>query len=218
MPNDSLTDHEYDGIREFDNPTPGWWHLIFWATIAFSVSYFAYYHLGPSGRTLDARYQAAVAGNLRLRFAEIGELLPDETTLLEYMDKPEWLAVGQATYVANCKSCHAEDGSGLVGPNLTDDHYKSVKSLNDLVAVILNGAAGGNMPAWRNRLHPNELVLVAAYVANMRGKDLPSPRGQEGQMIPPWPAMPAAAGDNASRASGSAADEVSPATDAGAAT
>ena len=199
MANDSLTDHDYDGIREFDNPTPGWWHLIFWLTIAFSFSYFVYYHLGPSGRTLDAGYQAAVAENLRLRFSEIGELMPDEATLLQYMGQPEWLAVGQSTYVANCKSCHAEDGSGQVGPNLTDDHYKNVKNLTDLVAVILNGAAGQNMPAWRSRLHPNEIVLVSAYVANFRGKNLPGPRGQEGQIIPAWPAAAARSSDGADK-------------------
>ena len=43
------------------------------------------------------------------------------------------------------------------------------------------------MPAWRNRLHPNEVVLVAAYVATLRGKNLPSPRPPEGEIIPPGP-------------------------------
>ena len=26
---DPFTDHEYDGIREYDNPTPDWWVAIF---------------------------------------------------------------------------------------------------------------------------------------------------------------------------------------------
>ena len=58
------------------------------------------------------------------------------------------------------------------------------------------------MPAWRNRLHPNEIVLVSAYVANMRGKNLPGPRGAEGEVIPPWPDAPAEmpAGDPADEA------------------
>ena len=30
-PVDELTDHNYDGIQEYDNPTPGWWYLIFGA-------------------------------------------------------------------------------------------------------------------------------------------------------------------------------------------
>ena len=30
-------DHCYDGIQEYDNPTPGWWWMLFWVTILFSV-------------------------------------------------------------------------------------------------------------------------------------------------------------------------------------
>jgi hypothetical protein len=43
------------------------------------------------------------------------------------------------------------------------------------------------MPAWKARLHPNEVVLVAAYVAKKRGQNLPSTRQPEGEVIPPWP-------------------------------
>ena len=188
---DNLLDHEYDGIREYDNPTPMWWHLIFLSTAVFSILYLIFFHLGPlvgtNGWTLAQAYDVSMAENLKLRFAEIGELKADQATLLEYMQKPDWLAVGTAVFQAQCKSCHADDGSGKVGPNLTDDYYKNVKQLTDLTKVIENGAANGSMPAWRNRLHPNEIVLVAAYVANLRGKNLPGPRGQEGEKIPAWP-------------------------------
>ena len=36
---ENLTDHEYDGIREYDNPCPTWWHLVFLGTAVFSVLY-----------------------------------------------------------------------------------------------------------------------------------------------------------------------------------
>ena len=36
---DHLMDHEYDGIQEFDNPTPGWWYMLFWACVFFSIFY-----------------------------------------------------------------------------------------------------------------------------------------------------------------------------------
>lgn len=39
--------HEYDGIREINNPLPKWWSYMFWATIAFAVLYlFLYPGLG----------------------------------------------------------------------------------------------------------------------------------------------------------------------------
>ena len=33
------TGHEWDGIRELDNPLPRWWLWVFYATIAFSIVY-----------------------------------------------------------------------------------------------------------------------------------------------------------------------------------
>jgi cytochrome c oxidase cbb3-type subunit 3 len=192
MANDQLLDHEYDGIREYDNPCPGWWRLLYLATVLFSIVYFLFFHVGTAGWTLSDSYQAAVSDDLKLRFAEIGVLKADEPTLLLYMNKPDWLAVGASVFAANCKSCHGADGSGMIGPNLTDDYYKNVQKLGDIPKVIENGAAGGSMPAWRNRLHPNEIVLVAAFVANLRGKNLPGPRGHEGELIPAWPKAPPA--------------------------
>ena len=38
-----LLDHEYDGIREYDNPLPGWWRFIFYASIVFAVAYFIWF-------------------------------------------------------------------------------------------------------------------------------------------------------------------------------
>lgn len=193
---DRLMDHEFDGIQEFDNPIPLWLNLILFGTVIFSVIYYMFFQIGPllgtNGWTVVEAYDSSRAANLRLRFAEIGELKADEATLIEYMqpENSEWLAVGQTVYKTHCQSCHAPNGNGLVGPNLTDDHYKAVETLGDLVTVIADGAANGAMPAWRTRLHPNELVLSAAYVASLRGQNLPgqrSPEGPEGKEIPPWP-------------------------------
>ena len=187
-----LTDHEYDGIREYDNPCPTWWHLVFLGTFIFSVFYFLFFQ-GSFGWTVAEAYDSAVAENLKLRFEEIGELNVDEKTLVEYMAKDDWLAIGASVYQAQCKSCHGANAAGLVGPNLTDDNYKHVKELIDIARVVENGASAGAMPAWKNRLHPNEVVLVSAYVANLRGKNLAGlgdaveKRDGKYKPIPPWP-------------------------------
>ncbi|MCU0978287.1 MAG: c-type cytochrome [Pirellulaceae bacterium] len=178
-----LLDHEYDGIREYDNPCPTWWHAIFLGSVVFSVLYFVFFHIAPSagtnGWTLDEAYENSVADNLQLQFRDLGDLQVDEPTVLKYMRETEWLAMGASVYKTHCKSCH--------GPNLTDDQYKNVKQLIDVARVIENGAANGSMPAWKNRLHPNEVVMVSAYVAKMRGQNLSGPRGSEGSAIPAWP-------------------------------
>lgn len=195
-PQGELLDHEFDGIREYDNPCPGWWKWIFFLTVVFAFVYFFYFHVGHAGITIEKAHKNAVADNIRLRFAEIGELEGNEATLLKYMQEPEWLEVGRSVYEQRCKSCHGPDGQGLVGPNLTDDYYKNVEKLTDIVDVVTNGAANGSMPAWK-RLHPNEIVLVSAYVANMRGQNLVGPRVAGDKEIPPWPEAPAAESDAA---------------------
>ena len=51
-PRDQLSGHEYDGIQEYDNPTPGWWTAVFAVTVFFSFFYFVYYHGGVPERSL----------------------------------------------------------------------------------------------------------------------------------------------------------------------
>jgi len=150
-----------------------------------------YYHGGPSGRGVEGQYGVALAANTRLQFAEIGDLQPDAETIVTYMEKPSWVRVGQSVYKTHCTSCHGNDGEGKIGPNLTDDVYKNVRQVDDIAKVIMKGANAGAMPAWSNRLHPNEVVLVSAYVAGLRGQELDSPRPPEGNAIPPWPEPPA---------------------------
>lgn len=188
-PSDHLLDHEYDGIREYDNPCPAWWSWIYFGTFIFSIVYFFFFTFSPVAWTNDDLYRASVSANLRQQFAEIGDLKPDAATILTYMNKPEWLTVGETVFKSQCKQCHSEDGSGLVGPNLTDDKYANVNKIEDIAKVIINGANNGAMPAWGSRLHINEIVLVAAYVANLRGKNLPGVTLARDKEIPPWPKL-----------------------------
>lgn len=51
---DKLFDHDYDGIREYDNPLPPWWVNLFFITIVWSVVYVLYYHVFEIGdRSFD---------------------------------------------------------------------------------------------------------------------------------------------------------------------
>ena len=71
-------------------------------------------------------------------------------------------------------------------PNLTDDYYIHVKKITDFVDVITKGRKDGAMPAWGNRLSPNEIIVVAAYVASLRGTNYPGGKDHEGTIPPPW--------------------------------
>ncbi|QDU55756.1 cbb3-type cytochrome c oxidase N-terminal domain-containing protein [Aeoliella mucimassa] len=182
-----LSSHNYDGIQEYDNPTPGWWNWLFIGSIVFTPIYVLWFHSPSTSRTLAAQYEDAKAANLKLQFGEIGDLEPTRENIIKFMDDDKWLAVGSATFATNCKSCHGADGEGISAPNMTDDYYINVKNIEDIAKVVKNGAKNGAMPAWGNRLHPNEVVLVSSYIASLRGENLPSARGAEGNIIPPWP-------------------------------
>ena len=191
-PHDPLTGHNYDGIQEYDNPLPGWWKWLFIASIAMAPPYLMYYHGGAEGRSLEDRYDAEFAAHLQLQFAEIGNLPLTRDSVLKYAYDQEWLSVGKSVFKTHCTSCHGKDALGAVGPNLCDEEYKNVKDIGDILTVIQNGANGGAMPAWKTRLQGNELVLVASYVASLRGTSGGAGKAPEGRKIAPWPEPPAA--------------------------
>lgn len=183
---DHLSDHEYDGIREYDNPTPGWWHMIFIGTVLFSFMYFVYYHSNPNAPTPQSTLQKQqVAFNKKL-FGAYGELKNDVASLLKLKNDPKMMEVGEAMFATNCAQCHDRTGKGINGVNLTDDAYKNIRTITDIFGVITNGAGNGAMPAWKAQFSDNERILFAAYIANLRGKNIPG-RAAEGEVIPPWP-------------------------------
>jgi len=192
---EKLTGHLYDGIQEYDNPLPGWWNWLFIGTVVFSILYQIMMWMHPDTLSVAARYEASVTRMLQKQFAELGELEADEATLLGFVQDPEqqkWLEVGRAVFLTNCASCHGRDGAGVSAPNMTDDHYKNVKVVTDIPGIVRNGANNGAMPAWGNRLLENEVVLVSAYMAALRGRNLPRGWSQElgapyGEAIAPWP-------------------------------
>ena len=189
--NEHLTEHNYDGIQEFDNPIPGWWSWLFAICVVFSVFYWLYYQTGVAGRTMVDQYNRASKNLLMKKFYDpatgtVVELEPTRETMLSYMGQKNWVDFGKVVFDNNCVSCHAKDGGGITGPNLTDDYWKNVNRLEDIPRVIADGAKQGAMPAWNGRLHPNEVVLVGCYVASLRGTTPSNPKAKEGKAIGPW--------------------------------
>lgn len=187
-PNPKLMDHEYDGIQEYDNPTPGWWHLIFLASVVFSVVYFIFFEYSPMAWTIHEDWEDRRVARDRAIFGKLGDLQADEATLMKLKADASLMSVADGIFQSNCAACHAKDGGGGTGVNLTDDSYKNVKKIEDLFTVITKGAGAGAMPAWENRLSANQRVLMASYAARLRGTQPASPKAAEGEAIPAWPA------------------------------
>jgi cytochrome c oxidase cbb3-type subunit 3 len=79
------------------------------------------------------------------------------------------VAHGQQLFMTYCTACHGADAHGnqLVGaPNLTDQTWLHGSSVNTIRDVIANGRQG-QMPAWGERLGPDRVRLLAAYVLSL---------------------------------------------------
>jgi len=203
-----LLEHNYDGIQEYDNPTPGWWHWIFIGCTAFAVLYFFWAEFSPLSGNAIQRLRASQQAEFKRLFADLGVLTADEKTLVTLVDDPKWEQIAMGIFVGNCASCHAADGSGLVGPNLTNDSYKNIKTVTDIAKVIENGASSGAMPSWKTRLMGNEIVLVASLVAKMRGQNLMGSGPIDGyEVIPPWPDLGGSPGESSEDGANPADDE-----------
>ncbi|TMQ13150.1 MAG: c-type cytochrome [Deltaproteobacteria bacterium] len=180
-----LMDHAYDGIREYDNPLPGWWNLIFAATFVVAFLYFAYYNIAGWGKTPAEKYQIALAGWQAGYRGGPGGGGPSvtEEMLAAGVQNPDVVARGAEVFTSRCIGCHAADGRGQIGPNLTDLYQIHGTTRLDLYGTILGGAPGTAMIAWGEVMKPAEIIAVATYVSSLRGKNLPGKEPQ-GKSVP----------------------------------
>jgi len=175
-----LLTHSYDGIREYDNPLPGWWKSIFIGSIMFAVFYGLYFYLTDFKHHVARGYEARLADyqskkELRAR-AEAANV--SEQSLASRSRDPKAVEQGAAVFKARCVTCHAEDGRGLIGPNLTDLRQLHGSTRMDLHHTITNGAPGTAMLAWGEQLPQADILAVAAFVITLRGQNIVGKPGE----------------------------------------
>jgi len=176
-------EHEFDGIKELDNPTPAWFMYLFYATIAFAVCYLLIYHVFRLAPLQYAEYkiemtQAEAANKAYL--AKAGNMV-DETTVKLSTD-PAVLADGKTVFMTNCLACHGAQGQGMIGlgPNLTDDYWLHGGKISDVFKTIKYGVAGKTMPVWGKQISAKQIADVANYVKSLRGTNPPNAKAPEG--------------------------------------
>ncbi len=181
-----LMDHEYDGIRELDNNLPPWWVWMFYVTIIFSVVYMAWYHVLPYSKDQHEEYVAELLQAEEEKAAYIamrGEMV-DETNV-EFLEDAADLKVGRKIFMEHCQACHAADGGGGVGPNLTDEYWIHGGSMKEVFSVVKYGVPTKGMVAWSNILRPKEMAQVSSYILSLQGTTPAAPKEPQGEKYVP---------------------------------
>ncbi|MCA1408246.1 cytochrome-c oxidase, cbb3-type subunit III [Ensifer sp. IC3342] len=183
------TGHEWDGIRELNNPMPRWWVYSFYATIIWAIGYAVAYPswpmlteatkgvLGYSSRAEVsaelANAKAAQAGNLERIAASTVEDIMADPELRQFA-----IAAGASVFKVNCAQCHGSGAAGGKGfPNLNDDEWLWGGKPEEIYQTIAHGVRHqgdgetrvSEMPAFADMLAPEELRATAAYVVSLTG-------------------------------------------------
>lgn len=192
------TGHEWDGIKELNNPAPRWWLWVFFACCVWSFGYWIVYPTWPTltGNTKGTKgwtqYKKLAEEQAEITARRSGFIKKiNESSLAEIQSDPELYAFatmgGKVMFKENCAACHGTGAQGMRGyPNLNDDDWLWGGKLETIYTTIKYGIRSthddtkiSQMPAFGKDgiLTKEEIAQVAEYVTNFK-KDNP-----QGEMI-----------------------------------
>ena len=77
---------------------------------------------------------------------------------------------GFQVFTKNCSQCHGEKGEGFVGPDLTDDEWIIASgNVKSIISAISKGSVKNGMPAWGEKISPEEIEAVAVFIRSQKG-------------------------------------------------
>jgi cytochrome c oxidase cbb3-type subunit 3 len=171
------TGHEWDGIRELDNPCPRWWLNSLYLSGLLVVAYFILYPSLPLvnestkgllGWTMINEYKEDLAKveakrapfEDKLASMSVEEILADQE-MLNYA-----IGSSKVLYGDNCAACHGTGGAPAEGagyPNLTDDDWLFGGKPSEIMMSIANGRQG-MMTAHQGILSDEEVEGLVQFV------------------------------------------------------
>lgn len=175
-----IEDHEFDGIKELDNPPPSWLMYIFYTSIFVSVLYWGYYHAFKQGPDQYQEFEMEVASASAIIDARTAQLPPVATVA---STDPADIAAGKALFMSKaCFACHGMNGEGnAIGPNLTDDFTIHGCGFEPTLKTIKNGVPEKGMTAYGSQLSEKELEQLASYVISLKGSNPANAKDPQGE-------------------------------------
>ena len=200
------TGHEWDGLKELNNPLPRWWVMVFWACTLWAIGYWVAYPAWPgltdythgmlaSSERADAMAGVAADKAAQSKFTDaIGKM-----SLAEVNANPELLkfsaVAGRAAFLNNCAGCHGSGAQGGPGfANLNDDNWLWGGKLDDIQQTILYGVRNGSdkargggtlsgMPERASVLKPDQINDVAEFVLSLSKKSTDAAAAARGKAL-----------------------------------
>ncbi|HEX8027007.1 MAG TPA: c-type cytochrome [Vicinamibacterales bacterium] len=189
-PYDDKVLHELDGIKEYDNPMPGWLMAIWWGSLLFAAAYLIFYALSFGEGTLEAEYRRETQralSDVQAYFNANPIVPPSPASLLAGAGNPAVVDAGAARFARSCAACHGDHAQGLIGPNLTDDRWLHGGSVEQIFQTVAKGWPAKGMPPWGRAVRPDELSALVSYVRSLQGSKPVNPRPAEGEPFVPEP-------------------------------
>lgn len=182
-------DHEYDGIRELDNNLPPWWLWGFYISIVFSVVYILRFEVFKTAPSTIQEYEQemAAAEIAKEEYLKTAANLVDETSVVMLTDEA-LIQEGATIFSTNCAVCHAADGGGGVGPNLTDEYWLHGGDIKAIFATVKYGVPAKGMIPWKDQLNAADMQKVSSYIMTLIGTTPADPKEAQGDKVTPVPA------------------------------
>ena len=180
------TGHEWDGLKELNNPLPRWWLWVFYICCLWAFWYFIVYPAWP----VPGGATKGTSG-----YTQYKELSQSQNDIIarqqQYLDRFEdssfeeifhdpalysfASAGGAAAFKDNCATCHGSGAQGGAGyPNLNDDDWLWGGTIDEIHTTIMHGIRVQNdydtrvsqMPAFGKDglLDDKEIAKVVDYV------------------------------------------------------
>jgi cytochrome c oxidase cbb3-type subunit III len=129
------TGHEWDGIKELNNPLPRWWLWTLYATIVWAIGYIILYPALPGLHTNSkGLWQWSSRADLQVQLVDTSKaqqalgdaIAKSDINAIMADEKLRNFAVaaGASVFKVNCVQCHGSGAQGGIGyPNLNDDSW-----------------------------------------------------------------------------------------------
>jgi len=175
-----IEDHEFDGIKELDNPPPPWLMYLFYISVIFSIIYWIYFHMTDTGPNQYEEFEQEMAVVAKAEAKRAAEMPPAASTA---STDPADLEAGKSIFSEKaCFACHGMNGEGnAIGPNLTDDFWIHGCNFTDVVKVIKNGVPAKGMTPYKDQLNAKQTEQLASYILSLRGSNPANAKDPQGK-------------------------------------